>query len=165
MVKGEVGTGGDAHVFELLDRTLRILRDDMLARTAEADWAWLRSSQHRVLSMVPTGGIRVGDLATVAGMTPQSMGEFARELERQGLLRTERDEADRRVRLLVLTDAGAAAAAAGDRAVRAMEQAWRDRLGAARWDVMRGVLADLAASGAGSEQGGDPSPAGGSGAH
>lgn len=155
MVKRNVGT--DAHVFELLDRSLRLLRDDMLARTADTDLAWVRSSQHRVLSMVPLGGIRVGDLAAAAGMTPQSMGEFARELERRGLLRTERDEGDKRVRLLVPTAEGAAVAAAGDRAVRAMEQSWRDRLGPERWDVMREVLADLAAA--------DPSPAGGPAAH
>ncbi len=165
MVKGDGGAGADANVFELLDRSLRLLSRDIRVRGAEVDRAWLRSSQHRALSKVPPHGIRVGDLAAEAGMTPQSMGEIAGELERRGLLRTERDEADKRVRLLVLTDDGRAAAEAGANAVRAMEQAWRGRLGPARWDVMREVLADLVASAAGPDRAEAPSPEGDPGAH
>lgn len=160
-----MGSGGDAHVFELLDRAMRLLRGDLLARTEQEEWAWVRGSQHRVLSMVPPDGIRVGDLAAAASMTPQSMGELARELERKGLLRTDRDESDKRVRLLALTDDGRVVAEAGDRAVRAMEQAWRERLGSARWDAMRGVLADLATSDTGPDQAEDPSLAAGPDAH
>ncbi len=138
-----------AHVFVLLDHAMRRMRGDLTDRLRALDddaagAAVLRSSQIRLLSLTPPDGMRVTDLAQRVGMTAQALGEFVRPLVDQGLLTLERDPADRRARLVTPTDRGRAAARAGDAAVRAMEKAWRRRLGAADWDTMRRVLRDLA---------------------
>ncbi|MDY7099566.1 MAG: MarR family transcriptional regulator [Actinomycetota bacterium] len=132
------------HVFTLLDRALRALRDDMGVRMEQASVDELRSSQRRLLSMVPDEGIRVTDLANEAGMTAQSLGEFARELERLGLVEFGRDANDGRVRLISLTPRGRRIEREGDAVIRAMEADWRARLGADDWDRMCAVLARIA---------------------
>ena len=81
----------------------------------------LRTSQLRMLSMTPADGMRVTDLAERVGMTKQALGEFANELEEQGMLESVRDPADRRVRIVRPTRRGLAGGGgrrAGDRGAR-----------------------------------------------
>lgn len=138
------------HVFSALDLALRTLRDDLgreLARPAvQAQLAGLRSSQLRLLSLVPADGMRVTDLAARVGMTKQALGEFASVLEAQGLLESTGDPADRRVRRLRPTAEGLEVAASSDRAIRALEARWRDRIGAPRWDAMKQTLLEIHAT-------------------
>jgi DNA-binding MarR family transcriptional regulator len=100
----------------------------------------LRSSQLRLLSLTPTDGMRVTDLAKRVGMTKQALGEFATVLEEQGLLESVRDPADKRVRILRPTRRGRQAVAASERMIAAVEAQWRDRLGARKWDQLRSLL-------------------------
>jgi DNA-binding MarR family transcriptional regulator len=100
----------------------------------------LRSSQIRLLSLTPVDGMRVTDLAGRVGMTKQALGEFANELERQGLLETVRDPADRRVRILRPTRRGRQAVAAAEGLIAEIEDEWRERLGPRKWDQLRRLL-------------------------
>lgn len=100
----------------------------------------LRSSQIRLLSLTPEEGMRVTDLAKRAGMTKQSLGEFAGVLEQLGLMETVRDSQDRRVRILRPTARGRRVVQVSDRAIRAMEARWREEIGPRRWDAMRRTL-------------------------
>jgi DNA-binding MarR family transcriptional regulator len=100
----------------------------------------LRSSQLRLLSLTPTDGMRVTDLAKRVGMTKQALGEFATVLEEQGLLESVRDPADKRVRILRPTRRGRQAVAASERMIAAVEAQWRERLGARKWDQLRALL-------------------------
>lgn len=53
-----------------------------------------------------TTGTRLTVLAQRATMTPQAMGELVDDLERMGYVRRVPDRADRRAKLVVLTDRG-----------------------------------------------------------
>ena len=100
------------------------------ATPAPAGSTALRPSQVRLLSLTPREGMRVTDLADRLGMTKQSLGELATALERDGMLESVRDPADRRVRILRPTAAGLAAVAAAERVIAEVEAEWRSRVGA-----------------------------------
>lgn len=151
------------HVFSALDLALRRLRDDLgveLARpVAQTQLAGLRSSQLRLLSLVPADGMRVTDLAARVGMTKQALGEFASVLEAQGLLESTGDPADRRVRRLRPTARGREVAALSDRAIRVLEAGWRERIGAERWDAMKETLLEVHRTASAESDHGSPAPA------
>lgn len=142
-VKGDVPD----HTLSLLGQVMDGLRRDVHARTegpAAADLPaparGLRSSQLRLLSLTPAEGMRVTDLAERVGMTKQALGEFANALEERGLLESVRDAADRRVRILRLTDDGRVAVEASERVIADVEQRWRDLVGAEAWGRLRDDL-------------------------
>lgn len=135
------------HVFSALDLALRTLREDLSGEAVRpagfAQLAGLRSSQLRLLSLVPPEGMRVTDLAARVGMTKQALGEFASVLEERGLLESTGDPADRRVRRIRPTAKGVEVAHLSDQAIRAMEARWRERIGPDRWDAMKQTLLDI----------------------
>ena len=138
---------GPDHVLALLGYAMDGLRRDVVAGMAAAPDGpvrTLRPSQVRLLSLCPRTGMRVTDLADRVGMTKQSLGEFATSLERDGLLESLRDPADRRVRILRPTPAGLAAVAEAERVIARVEAEWRIRVGAERWDLLRDILGDVA---------------------
>lgn len=139
-VKGE--QDGPTHVMALLGEALDAFRRELSARGEVPEG--LRSSQVRLLSLTPTEGMRVTDLAERVGMTKQALGEFADVLEARGLLETVRDPADRRVRILRPTARGRRAVRAAERQIAALEQEWRARLGPEAWDRLRSLLQEAA---------------------
>jgi DNA-binding MarR family transcriptional regulator len=103
----------------------------------------LRGSHRRILQMIPPEGIRITDLAALAGMTKQSLGEFVDGLERTGFVVSRRHEVDGRVRIVSRTQSGDVAAEEAQAAIAAVEQRWRTELGADRYDAMFAALRDL----------------------
>jgi DNA-binding MarR family transcriptional regulator len=103
----------------------------------------LRGSHRRILQMIPAEGIRITDLAAMAGMTKQALGEFADWLEEAGFVRSQRDAADRRVRRLFRTSLGDKAADASQRAIAAIEARWQQEIGAGAYDTMKQALRQL----------------------
>jgi DNA-binding MarR family transcriptional regulator len=100
----------------------------------------LRGSHRRILQMIPPQGVRITDLARIAGMTKQALGEFVDWLEQSGFVRSGRDPADGRVRLVTRTDRGDAAAEAARLAIEAVERDWRKEVGAEAFDTMKEAL-------------------------
>lgn len=147
------------HALSLLGQVMDGMRRDLLARTEglPACARGLRASQIRLLALTPGDGMRVTDLAERVGMTKQALGEFADTLERRGLMESLRDPADRRVRILRLTDDGREALAATTAVIADVEQEWRARTGPALWDGMREALLAAAAAAAGEDQRADAS--------
>lgn len=140
----EVNQEWPDHIMALLGRVLDDFRRDLGERPDAA--RRLRSSQLRLLSLTPREGMRVTDLAERVGMTKQALGEFANDLETQGLIESLRDPADKRVRILRPTSRGCAAVAAGERAIAEVEEQWRARLGAQQWDQLRSLLLEAVES-------------------
>ena len=103
----------------------------------------LRGSHRRILQMIPPQGIRITDLALIADMTKQALGEFADWLEQSGFVRSGRDPADGRVRLVTRTDRGDAAAEAASQAIAAVEREWRKELGTEVFETMKQALRQL----------------------
>jgi DNA-binding MarR family transcriptional regulator len=119
---------GDAGLVQLLDLAQReVVRS--FADAVDEPPLPLRGSQFRVLSMVPaTGGRRLTDLATIADMTKQAMGEFVAELAERGFVTVEPDPADRRAKLVSLTPQGRTAAEGARDMLARVDALWAERL-------------------------------------
>ncbi|HEY6479050.1 MAG TPA: hypothetical protein VIZ00_03415 [Streptosporangiaceae bacterium] len=138
-------SGEDAlpdHIFRWLEAATRRMAAE-LAGGSFSRFAGLRGGQRRILQMIPPAGIRITDLAQIAGLTKQAAGEFADLLEAGGFAVSGRDERDRRVRLVSRTPRGEEAAAESSRAIAAVEERWREEVGPARYDAMKDVLREL----------------------
>jgi len=131
------------HIVALLGYTFDAIRRELTETVP--DRAGLRPSQLRLLSLTPTDGMRVTDLAERVGMTKQALGEFANDLEGRGLLESVRDPADRRVRILRPTQRGREAVGAGERVIAELEARWAQRLGPRKWEQFRALLRETAA--------------------
>ena len=136
------------HILALLGRVLHGFRRDLVeamtgpdAQGVPAPARGLRPSQIRLLSLTPADGLRLTDLAERVGMTKQALGEFANDLEHQGLLETVRDPADRRVRILRPTGRGRQAVEASEAVIAEIEARWSERLGPRKWEQLRRLLA------------------------
>ncbi len=102
-----------------------------LGRSDLRDFPELRGSHRRILQMIPADGIRITDLARLAGMTKQSLGEFVGLAGAgRGFVASGRDPADGRVRLVTRTAQGDTAADTARQAIAAVERAWRQEIGA-----------------------------------
>jgi DNA-binding MarR family transcriptional regulator len=99
--------------------------------------------ERRILQMIPAGQIRITDLAAVAGMTKQALGEFVDRLEDAGFVQSSKDPSDGRVRLISRTDRGDVVAIATDRAIAAVESQWREEIGEGAYDAMMSALRKL----------------------
>jgi DNA-binding MarR family transcriptional regulator len=130
------------HLARWLDAVSRRLRSELPAHVND-DFPELRGSHRRILQMIPGEGIRITDLAAMAQMTKQALGEFADGLEQSGFVRSQRDDADRRVRRLFRTDLGDEAADATQRAFASVEARWRQEIGPEPYDTMKQVLRQL----------------------
>lgn len=137
---------GTAGLVQLTDLAAREVIRSFPSAAAEPPPPVLRGSQFRVLTMVPLeGGRRVSDLASIANMTKQAMGEFVADLAEVDMVSLTRDPADGRAKLVSLTPAGRRAAELANAQLRRVEQHWADRLGAEDYRTLLGLLARVAA--------------------
>ena len=132
----------EPHLVALLEwvwrRTKREL--DTAGRELAPD---LRPSHVRLISITPAGGMRLGDLATKAGMTAQSLGELVDTLNRAGYTEVVPDPADRRARLVRPTERGAQLALAMNAKARELEELWSQEFSNRQWQEFRQVLNTL----------------------
>jgi DNA-binding MarR family transcriptional regulator len=130
------------HLPRWLEAVSRRLSAD-LGKQACGQFPELRGRYRRILQMIPPGGVRITDLARLAGMTKQALGEFIDGLEQSGFVVSRRSAADGRVRIVSRTRSGDDAAAATQQAIETVENQWRAELGAARYDAMMAALREL----------------------
>ncbi|WP_346232167.1 MarR family winged helix-turn-helix transcriptional regulator [Parafrigoribacterium mesophilum] len=78
----------------------------------------LTFGQYRTLGRIVGGCASLGELSAQAGVTLPTVSETVNGLVRRGLIETRQSEADRRSVVLYATEAGTAAVAAGDSALR-----------------------------------------------
>jgi DNA-binding MarR family transcriptional regulator len=130
------------HLARWLEAVSRRLHSELRTQVND-EFSQLRGSHRRILQMIPGEGIRITDLARMAQMTKQALGEFADGLEQSGFVRSQRDDADRRVRRLFRTDLGDRAADATQRAFASIEARWRQEIGPGPYDAMKQALRQL----------------------
>jgi len=130
------------HLLRWLESVGRRLHSELGAENSD-EFRQLRGSHRRILQMIPAEGIRITDLAGMAGMTKQALGEFADWLEGSGFVCSQRDDDDRRVRRLFRTGLGDQAVDATQRAIAAIEARWRQEIGAGAYDTMKQALRQL----------------------
>lgn len=132
------------HVAGLLGQALRRIRAEILA-TSEEQFPGLRVSHYRLLELIPPEGARITDLAEVATMTKQGLGQHVDYLQKLGYTTSERLREDRRVRLVSRTPLGDEAVAFSRAAIARVEQTWSHQLGPARYTALRETLRELGA--------------------
>lgn len=130
------------HLARWLEAVSRRLHSELRMQVND-EFPELRGSHRRILQMIPREGIRITDLAAMAQMTKQALGEFADWLEQAGFVRSQRDDTDRRVRRLFRTDLGDKAADATQRAFASIEAKWRQEIGPRPYDTMKQALRQL----------------------
>jgi DNA-binding MarR family transcriptional regulator len=120
------------HVAGLLGQALRVLREEILAGSEER-FPGLRVSHYRLLELIPPEGARITDLAEVAAMTKQGLGQHVDYLQRLGYAESDRLRGDRRVRLVRRTARGEEAVVFSHAAIERVEALWADQLGPERF--------------------------------
>ena len=144
MVNG-LPVDGDPGLVQLIDLAQREVFRSFGDAVAADPVPPLRGSRYRVLSMVPVdGGRRLTDLATVADMTKQAMGEFVADLAEGGYVTVEPDPTDRRAKLVTLTDRGREAAEFGRTMLGRVQRLWDERLGPDDAATLNALLARVA---------------------
>jgi len=103
----------------------------------------LRPSHLRLLSLTPTDGMRVTDLAARVGMTKQALGEFVTTLQAAGLVEVTVAQRDRRVRLVRPTPSGQELQQVVESAIAGIERQWASQVGYKRWATFREVLTEI----------------------
>jgi len=134
-------------VITLLAVALRRLRDELAAELRAAGFTDLRPVQGYVLSRLSFGGVTVGQLGEHLGLGKQAAGQLADELARLGYVRREPHPADRRGKVIVLTDRGRARVQAVERALAGIEVRLAEGLGLPALKSLRAGLAALGTGG------------------
>lgn len=136
---------GEACLVQVLDLALREVTRSFADVASGPPVDGLRGSQLRVLTMVPReGGRRLTELAAIADMSKQAMGEFVADLAGRGMVELAPDPSDRRAKLVSLTPSGRQAADAARRAIAQVDELWSERLGADDVETLKRVAARLA---------------------
>jgi DNA-binding MarR family transcriptional regulator len=132
----------DDHVAGLLGQALRRIRAEILA-DSEAHFPGLRVSHYRLLELIPPEGARITDLAEVATMTKQGLGQHVDYLQKLGYTESDRLPDDRRVRLVRRTPLGDEAVAYSRAAIARVEATWTAQLGHTRYAALQQTLREL----------------------
>ena len=91
-------------------------------------------------------GMRLTELAALAGMTKQSMGELVDQMERAGYVERVADPDDGRARIIRLTRQGRRAGELARKIVREVQAEWAERVGATRIRALEETLRAIVAS-------------------
>ena len=127
------------HIAGLLGQALRRLREEILDGS-DQDFPGLRVSHYRLLELIPPEGARITDLAEVATMTKQGLGQHVDYLQKLGYTESDRLRGDRRVRLVRRTERGEDAVAYSRAAIERVEALWAEQLGPERFEELREIL-------------------------
>jgi len=117
----------------LAARLLFGLQSELVRRAAEHGFGDLRPRHGAVLAYLDEDGIRLADLARIAGRNKQTIAAILDELERLGYVYRADDPADRRAKLIMPTDRGRQRMRIGDQIVADIEKRHAALLGPAAY--------------------------------
>lgn len=139
---------GDPQDQRMLGALLRIPLQAIVARIHEglvrAGYPDLRPAHFAVFQQMRPEGVRLTELAGWAQITKQSMGYIVDYLEERGYVERVPDPADRRAKIIRLTERGKDVEAAAREILRGIEADWGRQLGEGRLQQLRDTLRDLA---------------------
>jgi DNA-binding MarR family transcriptional regulator len=134
----------------VLGLLLRLLHQhhaqDVDAALRAAGFDDIRPPHASVFPFVPEDGIQVSELARVAHVRKQTMGQAVEQLERLGYVERRDDPADRRARRVFLTARGKAVRPVGAAAGRAVEQRWAQLTSPEDIEALRALLVRVLAA-------------------
>jgi DNA-binding MarR family transcriptional regulator len=113
---------------------------ELFERVEAAGYGDVRPGHGCVFGNIDPDGSRLTDLAERAGMTKQSVGEVASDLEARGYVERVPDPNDGRAKIIRLTERGREAQAIGRALIDDLERDWGERFGTDRVAALRGAL-------------------------
>lgn len=130
-----------------IGRLLLLARQDFIARLGErmggADDVAMQA-RGRLLPYIDVDGTRSVDLARRLGVTKQAVARMVRDLEDEGLLYRDADEADGRASLVRFTDAGLQYLTRMHRCILEIEREYERLVGKDQMAAVREALAAIA---------------------
>ena len=127
-------------LLSLLDAATESVLAEFRRDLEEAGYADIRPTHGCVFRFVRDDGMRLTELARLAGMTKQSVGELVDDLVDLGYVERIPDPEDRRAKLICLTDRGIEAQKVGFGLLAGVEDRWAERFGATRMKQLRKLL-------------------------
>jgi DNA-binding MarR family transcriptional regulator len=114
--------------------------EELHRRLAERGYPDVRDAHGCVFRHVEREGVRLTDLAELAGHSKQAVGEFVADLESKGYVERVADPADRRAKIIRLTPRGVDAKQAATEIFAEIERQWAERIGEERVEALRDAL-------------------------
>ena len=131
----------------LLGLLLRLLNQHYNADVHEAlrahGFGDIGASHSNVFVFVPAEGIAISELARLARVRRQSMTQAVRELASAGYVELRDNPADRRSKLVLLTDRGQAVGPVAVEAGRRVEESWAALTSHEQVESLRAALTEL----------------------
>jgi DNA-binding MarR family transcriptional regulator len=127
-------------LLSLLDAATDSVLAEFRRDLEEAGYADIRPTHGCVFRFVRDDGMRLTELARLAGMTKQSVGELVDDLVNLGYVERIPDPEDRRAKLICLTDRGIEAQKVGFGLLADVEDRWVERFGETRMKQLRKLL-------------------------
>lgn len=142
------GTTLPIHI--VLTGLLSLAFDSMIAdfrqEIEDSEFDDMRPTHACVFRYVRGSGLRLTDIAELANMTKQSVGEVVDDLVELGYAERVPDPADGRAKLIRLTGRGEEAQEFGFRILAEIEDRWAERYGADRIADLREILEEIVAA-------------------
>jgi DNA-binding MarR family transcriptional regulator len=132
-----------APIHGLLDMAARLAEDEFYGRLHERGFDTIRPGHGCVFGHIEPDGSRLTDLAASAGYTKQTVGEVTSELEELGYVERVPDPADKRAKIIRLTERGREAQSAGLGLIVDVEAEWSRRYGKERVAQLRALLEEV----------------------
>ena len=130
----------------LLEVALESMLAEFRAELEDSEFSDIRPTHGCVFRFVKDDGMRLTRLAELASITKQSAGEIVDDLVERGYAKRVPDPADRRAKLICLTERGEEAQARGFGLFAEVEERWIQRYGREKIDALRGTLEEIAAA-------------------
>jgi DNA-binding MarR family transcriptional regulator len=130
----------------LLDVVKEAMLSEFRGELSATGYADIRPTHGCVFRFVRGEGMRLTELAALAGMTKQSVGELVDDLVALGYVERVPDPADRRAKLIRLTERGEQAQGIGFGLFAEVERRWAERHGPDRLAELRELLEEIAAA-------------------
>lgn len=133
-----------APIHGLLDLAAQVAAEEFYGRLHARGFEAVRPGHGCVFGNIEPDGSRLTDLAARAGYTKQTVGEVTTELEALGYVERVPDPADKRAKIIRLTELGREAQQAGRGLIEEMDAEWSRRYGKARVAELRELLEEIA---------------------
>jgi DNA-binding MarR family transcriptional regulator len=128
----------------LMDLAVDAMYSDFRKDLVEAGLGDVRPTHGCVFRFIHGDGMRLTELASLAGLTKQSVGEIVDDLSGLGYLERYPDPTDKRAKLIRLTEKGLDAQHIGFSLFAKLEEDWAEAFGAERIAALRSLLEEVA---------------------
>ena len=127
----------------LLEVAMEAMLVEFRSELVESEFSDVRPTHGCVFRFVRDEGMRLTRLAELAHMTKQSVGEIVDDLAERGYVERVPDPADKRAKLIRLTERGREAQAFGFGLFAEVEKRWMERYGRERIEALRETLEEI----------------------